>query len=133
MRRIPRIYIAGPYSALTLTGRRQNVLNAEQFAAHICDMGAYPVTPHLTGWHAAEMRGVEHSYEWWCEATSDELLTCDAVYLVPGWQSSKGTLGEKYLAETHSVPIFTETKVLRIWLDSWIQRWKLQNAATVIG
>lgn len=35
------------------------------------------------------------------------LVCCDAVFLVPGWQNSKGTIKEIGKAQQHNIPIFT--------------------------
>ena len=35
------------------------------------------------------------------------LLACDCIYLTEGWESSRGTLAERELAEENGIPIFT--------------------------
>jgi hypothetical protein len=114
--RIPRIYVAGPYSARARAERIRNAWNAGALAAHVAELGAYPVVPHLVGMHVAEHCAIEKPYQWWIDVTKAELLTCDAVMLVPGWGRSKGTLGEIELAKSRDMPVFEFLEQLKEWL-----------------
>lgn len=116
IRRIPRVYCAGPYSGPSYEQRRDNTQRAADVGARVAALGAYPVVPHLVGHHVAELCHVEHAYEWWIEVTADELRTCDAVFLVPGWEQSRGASGEQTLALELGLPVFTTMPALRDWL-----------------
>ena len=40
------------------------------------------------------------------------LLASDAVFLVPGWETSKGTANEIELASANSIPVFDDIEIL---------------------
>lgn len=48
----------------------------------------------------------ENKGAFWLEATLDELRTCDAVVVVPGYQTSSGTLAEIDEAKKLGLPVF---------------------------
>lgn len=84
-----RIYVAGP-----MTGLPQ--LNFPAFhaaAAHLRTYGYEVVNP-------AEINP-DHSMSWEDCMRKDiaELVTCAAIYLLPGWERSKGASLEHHVAE----------------------------------
>lgn len=96
--------------------RREHVRVAGFTAADVARLGAYPVVPHLVGWKVAEEHGVEKPYQWWIEVTAAELLTCDAVLLMLGWEASNGSRGERKLALERGIPVFESLDSLKAWL-----------------
>jgi len=84
-----RCYIAGPMSGLP-------ELNFPAFhakAAHLRGMGFDVVSP-------AEI-GVDPSAGWKACMRADirELVTCDAIVPLPGWENSKGAKLEMHIAQ----------------------------------
>ena len=84
-----RIYIAGPMTGLP-------GLNFPAFhsaAAHLRSYGYVAINP-------AEINP-DHSMSWEDCMSKDiaELVTCSAIYLLPGWQNSKGATLEHHIAE----------------------------------
>jgi hypothetical protein len=45
----------------------------------------------------------------------------DAVYMMPGWEHSKGANAERKEAERHGVPIFYKIERLIEWADALIE------------
>lgn len=89
-----RIYIAGPMSGLPdFNYPAFNALAAEMRAQgfHVENPAENPV-PECGTW-AGYMR-----------MAIAQLVTCDAVYLLPGWRKSKGARVEAKLAETLGIP-----------------------------
>lgn len=74
---IPRIYIAGAYTG-TEEEIKDNVRRASALAYNVAAQYCHPVVPHLVGQICPP-----NSWEWWCKATMREMLTCDAVLVVP--------------------------------------------------
>lgn len=105
---IPRVYIAGPYSAPSREGREDNFHRAVAVGAAVLAAGCHPVIPHATG---ILLEHIEDSYEFWIEATLRELRTCDACVMVPNWQSSKGSVGEHADCLARGVPVFEVAQV----------------------
>ncbi len=90
----PRIYIAGP-----MTGKLN--LNADVFAQaeeYIRQNGYEPVNPHKV--HP----GVD---DWQIAMRHDiaQLVMCDGVGTLPGWQESRGASLEVFLANQLGIPV----------------------------
>jgi len=53
--------------------------------------------------------GVDHTGAEWNELMRKSvilMMECDAIYMLEGWEESKGALIEHFLAETLEMPIF---------------------------
>lgn len=115
-RRIPRVYVAGPYTArphwahrIPLLGRWlkrravvRNIRNAVDVGVLVAKAGLYPVIHHA---NTADARFEEaQGYEFWIETTLDALRTCDAIVMADGWEESSGARGEYNLALELGLP-----------------------------
>jgi len=96
------VYIAGPYRASDAWEVTENIHRAERAAREVARLGAMPVTPHSI---TARMSGVE-SDELWLQGTLELMRRCDAVLVLPSYESSEGTKGEIAEAERLQLPIF---------------------------
>jgi hypothetical protein len=92
-----RIYIAGPMS-----GRQD--LNFPAFhaeAARLRELGHTVLNP------AENPQPDCNSWEGYMRMAVAQLVTCDAIYLLPGWAESRGALIERRLAQElrmHVIP-----------------------------
>jgi hypothetical protein len=97
------VYVAGPYTADTPEGVEENCRRAREVGAELakCGPNIFPVIPHQTG------RDIEHigDYRFWIEGTVELMRRCDVVYVCPGWEGSRGTLGEIAEAERLGIPV----------------------------
>lgn len=101
MAKIPVVYVAGPYRGdISL-----NIDRAKAVGMLAAQLGWSPVIPHANTAHFDTMLP-EISDEFWLEATLEIMRRCDAVVLVPGWESSIGAVGEKKEAERLLMPVF---------------------------
>lgn len=100
---IPRIYVAGPYSAPEYEDRYNNVSKAVTVGRLIVQMGAFPVVPHMAG---LEFESLQSDWHWWMAVTSRELGTCDACAVLPDHKHSKGTLKEIEQCRSTNIPLF---------------------------
>lgn len=89
-----RIYISGPISGMP-------DLNRDAFAKAAADLragGHVVVSPHeIISHERAEREGWE-----WSDYMREDikaLMTCDAIYMLEGWQLSKGARVERYIAQ----------------------------------
>lgn len=98
-----RIYIAGPCSGLPDHGFPAFNTAARQLAA----AGHNPVNP--------TRRGVIDGHTWadYMRSALAELLTCDAVALLDGWERSRGACLEHRVARQLGMP----TGPVDEWLD----------------
>lgn len=103
------IYVAGPYSADTDWRRKQNIQRAEHVAAQLWKMGYYAICPHL---NSAFFGGIcpERVF---LEGGLEMLRRSDAMILVKGWESSRGTLLEIAEAEKKKIPYYHSLKEFR--------------------
>lgn len=108
------IYIAGKYTASSRCAIMANIQAAREAAAQVALMGAFPVTPHLLG-HGLEDAGDE---QFWYDGTLELMLRCDAVYLVPGWDQSKGAREELARAKEKGLPFFVSESALACYLGA---------------
>lgn len=94
-----RIYVAGPMTGLP----DLNFPAFHEAAAQLRAMGYEVVNP-------AEIN-IDPSAGWLecMRADIRELVTCDAVYLLPGWQGSRGARLERQIADGLGLGILCDT------------------------
>lgn len=102
------VYIAGKFRAPDGWQVHQNVIAAERAAREIIRMGALPLVPHTLGEH---MQGTESDL-FWLNITLEMMRRCDAVLVLPGWETSEGTKGEIKEATRLGMPLFMPTDKL---------------------
>lgn len=96
------IYVAGPYRGETTWVVESNIRRAEGAGLWIAKLGAVPVIPHtMTRFFDGEIND-----QFWLDATMELLKRCDAIYLCPGWQASKGSTAELEHAQAAGKHIF---------------------------
>jgi hypothetical protein len=114
------IYVAGPFSskATRLEGeldgdfaRRQraeteeHIKRAVALAIEVAKLGFYPVTPHANT-AAPEFEKIQ-SYRFWIDGTLELMRrACDALILVPGWETSSGATKERADMLLRGKPVF---------------------------
>lgn len=96
------VYIAGKYRAPTPWGVEQNIRAAEEVGARVIQAGHMPLIPHANTRH---MEGLADD-AFFLAGTMELLRRCDAVLLVPGWESSVGTRAEVIEANRLGLPVF---------------------------
>ena len=105
-----RIYIAGVISRGATLSREEVISNIAQFdeaAARLRAEGHEPVNP--VDLH--DVRPTDEptvTKELWNRRLRVDiaaLLTCDAIYLLPGWEDSRGACLERYIAEQFDMEV----------------------------
>jgi len=93
------VYIAGPMTGIA-------DFNYPAFDAaekELRGLGfAYIINPANTG----RRFGMAKSYDFYLRESLRQVLTCEAVALLEGWESSKGAILEYYMAKTLGLPVF---------------------------
>jgi len=107
-----KIYVAGPYSrSEQFPDMALNVRRAIEAGDRLLRMGHAPFIPHLTHfWHMV----CPQDYEGWLEYDRVWLLSCDALFRLPG--DSPGADREVLWATEAKISVFTEWKELKAWL-----------------
>jgi len=101
-----RVYIAGPYSADNVLDVLKNIGIGEDMGATLFSLGFAPFVP----WHDKDFIlrrpmddfSVENFYNYslaWLEVS-------DAMLVLSGYESSKGTVKEIEFAEERGIPVF---------------------------
>jgi len=106
------IYVAGRYTGANAWEIAENVRAAERVAYEVALLGVMPLCPHA---NTAHFYGTK-SAEFWYEGTLELLRRCDALVLVPGWETSKGVAAELAEAEARKIPVFKTLNELARWL-----------------
>src|SRR5271157_4839342 len=107
-----RIYCAGPYNAENIIGSLDNMRRGMKVAYEVLKAGMAPFCPWMD-FHYSLNGPVtideyyEYSLAW--------LRVSDAVLLVEGWESSKGTLREIGEAERLGIPVLKDFDALLEW------------------
>jgi hypothetical protein len=95
------IYLAGPYSATTINQTYENIQKARQKAIELWTQGNAVICPHLNSYM---MDGVV-PYEQFLNGYLEILKQCDAVYMMSGWETSKGSKRENEFAKENNIPV----------------------------
>jgi len=111
-----RVYLGGPlrsadrFGLHSPVGYERNVQAAWDVAVSLWPLWFVPVAPHLM---TRGMGGVV-AESVFMDAMIGELLTCEALLLLPGWKRSTGTQDEIRAAEAAGIPVFrSRTDLLR--------------------
>jgi len=112
------VYIAGKYSGKTHDGRsfmeiERNILEAREWAIKAMQTGVVALTPHLNSYHME--LDFESDQGFWYAADLELLRRCDAVFLIPNWEDSKGARLERDYARQHGIPVFYELAHMAQW------------------
>lgn len=118
------IYVAGKFTAPDQWQRARNVRAAENIAFAVAETGAMPLNPLA---NTCNFFGTLTDEQWYA-GTLELLRRCDAVVLVPGWETSKGVKAEIAEAKLRDIPVFDTIAGLKAWLADHdvIERVKLQ-------
>lgn len=100
----PLIYVAGKYRAATREAVAANIEAARQVGIEAARLGWYPVIPHANTAHMED--DLQHADQFWLAGTLELMTRCDAVVLVPGWETSEGTRGEIAKADQLHIPVY---------------------------
>ncbi len=94
------VYVSGAYSGDIDT----NIERAANIAAELWEKGHAVLCPHINTAHF-ELR-CKATYEQYINGDLNMVARCDAMVMVPGWESSKGATIEKNYAESLHIPIW---------------------------
>lgn len=94
---------------------QENILNASLLGVEVAKLGVLPVIPHSNT--ALQAFLDVQPYEFWIEATKEQLRRCDAVIFTDDWRESNGAIGEYELAKALSVPMFKDIQDLKLWAE----------------
>jgi hypothetical protein len=108
-----KVYVAGAYSADNVMDVLHNIGFGIEACSDLLGFGFAPFCPWLDYHFALFNRKIpkQSFYDYslaWLEAS-------DAVWVLPGWENSKGTIAEIAKAESLNIPVFYDFNKLLNW------------------
>lgn len=100
------IYVAGKYSANSWSGIEDNIRKAEAASIKLFKLGWAVITPHKNTAHYEIYEDDDLTYETWIKADLEMLRRSDAVFMLDGWNNSKGAMLERAEAEKRGMKIY---------------------------
>lgn len=89
------IYISGPMTGIDDLNRKA-FYDAEE---ELRSTGAVVFNPHKNPFHPKNMTDEQDIWRWYMRLDVRMLTQCDAIYMLPHWQNSKGAVWEHRIAE----------------------------------
>ena len=96
------VYVAGKYRGPTIRAVVENIRAAEHVALELWRLGFAVICPQK---NSALFDGACPD-EVWLAGDLVMLERCDAVVMVPGWESSSGARAEKLHAHGRGIPVY---------------------------
>jgi hypothetical protein len=98
------VFVSGAYRSSEQYGVDNNIEAARKVGIALWEAGHTAFVPHLNTAH----------FEVDCKVTDADYLTgdlnilsrCDAVVMVPGWETSKGSVAEREYATKNDIPVY---------------------------
>lgn len=101
-----RVYVAGAYSASNVIDVLNNMRRGMRISTEVLLAGFAPFAPWLDYHYQLQLRdGEELSVNDYYAYSMAWLEASDIVYVIPGWENSKGTLAEIERAHAFKIPV----------------------------
>lgn len=100
------LYIAGKYSDSSLDNVIENVRIARRYSMAFTELGFNVFSPHLN-YLLFSLEKFERHYPSWEDVMANcigFLRKCDAIFMIPGWESSPGSNIEYNLSMKLNIP-----------------------------
>jgi len=101
-----KVYVAGAYSADNVLDVLRNIGRGQFYAARLFMMGFAPFCPWHDKDYVFQNFDASLTVKMFYEYSMAWLEVSDALFLVPGWENSKGTKAEIEKAKELGIPIF---------------------------
>lgn len=101
------IFVIGPYNADSYEQKLHNINIAATAAKYLWSSGWAVICPHL---NSALFEHSIASEDAFYEGYQSILRACSAGFVLPNWDSSKGSLGEISIAARFGIPLYFSSK-----------------------
>jgi hypothetical protein len=102
------VFVVGPFRGKNAWEIEQNIRRAEAAALQIWRAGIAVICPHT---NTRFFQGAAPD-DLWLAGDLEILRRCDAVFCLPGWDGSEGSIGEAHLADSIGIPVFFDMDAL---------------------
>jgi len=103
-----KVYVAGAYSADNVLDVLKNIGRGQYYSAEIFMMGHAPFSPWLDKEYVIRNWDKEFTVEMFYNYSMTWLECSDIMFVVPGWEKSRGTKAEIAIAKKLGIPIIYE-------------------------
>ena len=110
-----KVYVAGNYSANNVLDVLKNIGKGEKMCAKLFGMGFAPFCPWHDKSYVTDRFDAEFTVKQFYDYSMAWLEVSDCVFLLSGWETSKGTIAEIERAEEIDIPIFQSLNELIIF------------------
>lgn len=110
-----RVYVAGAYSANNVIDVLKNIGRGEEYSSKIFMLGMAPFCPWHDKSYVTQNWKNDFTVKQFYDYSIAWLEVSDAMFLVPGWEDSKGTIAEIEIANKIGIPIFDDLNDLLLW------------------
>ena len=110
---LKRIYCAGPYSANNVIDVLKNIGRGEKACAELFAMGYAVFCPWHDKSYVTDNPDGEFTVQQFYDFSMAWLEVSDAVLVLPGWETSQGTIAEIAHAVELNIPVFYSLEDLR--------------------
>ncbi len=100
------IYVAGPYTNRESHKVTENIWHACRVAVRLWELEWVVICPHMNTAHFEIYSNL--SQEAYLKGDLKLLEMCDAIFLLTGWDSSKGAIAEYELAMEKELEVYRE-------------------------
>jgi hypothetical protein len=116
-----RVYVAGAYSADNVLDVLKNIGRGQNMCSQLFLMGYSPFCPWHDKQYVIDCWYENFTVEQFYEYSMSWLEVSDCLFLVQGWEGSKGTLKEIEKAKELNIPVFKEFKELNDWSKNYLK------------
>ncbi len=118
-RRMPLVYVAGPFRGSTTWVIEGNIRRGEALALRVWKMGASALSPHC---NTRFFQG-ECSDDTFLQGDLEVVRRCDAILMMEDWMRSAGARDERDFADEIGIPIFYATHMheLADFIADWVR------------
>lgn len=110
----PLVYVAGPFRSkdgtrtIDNTEVVENICKAQEVAATLWQAGFAVLCPHANSSFMADPKNDDDKItaEQYYHGDFKMLMSCDAIYMIDGWQQSQGAIGEMEFAKSLGMPVY---------------------------
>ena len=114
MKKVKRVYVAGPYSADNVISVLNNMREGMRLSTKVLLAGYAPFCPWIDHHFCLMLRNDEElTVEDYYKYSMAWLDVSDAVLLLPGWETSTGTLAEIERAKELNIPVYYDFEELQ--------------------
>ena len=99
------IYVAGPYRSESENGVFENIMRARREAEKFWREGWAVICPHTNSIFMGSRLGGDEKF---IEGDLEILARCDAIFMLEGWENSRGSQKELDLAKSLELEVLYE-------------------------